>query len=203
MEKAVYIVDDDPAVRRSTSFFLTTAGFKPQPYSSGRDFLDDVPALAPGCVLLDIRMPDLDGLQVIESFGQHMAKLPVVVMTGHGDVEIAVKAMKLGAIDFLQKPFEESVMLEVLEREFSNLGEQVRGFEERAKAQQLIKRLTPRETEVLRGLIGGLSNKVLAFELDLSTRTIEMHRAHMMGRLGAKSLSDALSTAFAAGLTGL
>ncbi len=201
--KAVYIVDDDLAVGQSIAFFLKTVGLAPQVFSTGRDFLDNLSVLTPGCVLLDIRMPDLDGLQVIELLDKYVAKFPVIVMTGHGDVQTAVAAMKLGVSDFLEKPFEENILLEVLNRTLSQLGEQSRLFDERADAKLLIERLTPRETDVLRGLIGGRSNKVLAFELDLSVRTVEMHRANMMDRLGAKSLSDALRTAFAAGLTSL
>lgn len=201
--KHVYIVDDDEAVRQSIAFFLSTAGFTARAFSTGRDFLDKVAILAPGCVLLDIRMPDLDGLQVIEMLGEHVANFPVIVMTGHGDVQTAVAAMKLGVSDFLEKPFEEGTLIEILDRASSKLGVLLRLIDERAHARQMVERLTPREHDVLRGLIGGLSNKAVAFKLNLSTRTVEMHRANMMDRLGAKSLSDALRTAFAAGLTSL
>ena len=199
----VYIVDDDEAVRHSMSFFLLTAGFTCRVFSAGREFLDEAAALPPGCVLLDIRMPDLDGLQVVDMLGVHGAKLPVIIMTGHGDVQTAVAAMKLGVSDFLEKPFEEGTLLEILNRTLSKLGEQSRQFDEKVNARQFIERLTPRETEVLRGLIGGLSNKVIAFKLGVSIRTVEMHRANMMDRLEAPSLSDALRIAFAAGISGL
>lgn len=199
----VYIVDDDQTVRQSLSFFLLTAGFSCRVFSAGREFLEEVPALPPGCVLLDIRMPDLDGLQVVEMLGVHAAKLPVIVMTGHGDVQTAVAAMKLGVSDFLEKPFEEGTLLEMLRHTLSKLGEQSRQFDEKVHARQLLERLTVRETEVLRGLIGGQSNKVIAFKLGVSIRTIEMHRANLMDHLEAPSLADALRIAFAAGVGGL
>ena len=202
-EKHVYIVDDDESVRQSIAFFLSSMGFRPHLFSTGRDFLDEAAVLPPGCVLLDIRMPDLDGIQVVELLGDRVAKLPVVIMTGHGDVQTAVTAMKLGVSDFLEKPFEEDMLIEILDRTLARLSEQSRLFGEAEHARSLIERLTPREADVLRGLVGGLSNKVVAFNLGVSTRTVEMHRANMMDRLGAKSLSDALRTAFTAGLTSL
>ena len=200
---SIYIVDDDRDVADSIGFFLSVSGYFPKVYRSGRDFLKDVPSLHPGCVLLDIRMPDLDGLQVVGLLGPYTAKFPVIIMTGHGDVQTAVAAMKLGVRDFIEKPFEEVILLQILDRAQGGLGEQLRLLDEQSTARDLIERLTPRETDVLRGLVEGLSNKMLAFKLNVSTRTVEMHRANMMERLGANSLSDALKIAFAAGLTGL
>ena len=199
--KHVYIVDDDAAVRQSLAFFLLAAGYTCRVFSTGHEFLGEAAALPPGCVLLDIRMPDLDGLKVAGLLGKHIAKLPVIIITGHGDVQTAVAAMKLGVGDFIEKPFEEGVIIEIIDRTLSTLGEQSRQLAEEAHARQLIERLTSRETDVLRGLVGGLSNKAVAFKLGVSIRTVEMHRANMMDRLGAQSLSDALRTAFAAGLT--
>jgi len=198
--RTVYVVDDDSMIRRSTVFFLSAAGYVARASISGKDFLDEVETLAPGCVLLDIRMPDIDGLQVIEALGERLVQLPVVVMTGHGDVATAVRAMKLGASDFLEKPFDEDTLLATLERTFDILEDHVSFGNKRSDAQALLDKLTQREGDVLSGLVAGLSNKALAFQLDLSVRTVEMHRANMMDRLGVKTFPEAVRVAFHAGL---
>lgn len=198
--RPVYIVDDDSGIRRSTFFLLTARGYLPHSFASGRDFLEAEPTLAPGCVLLDVRMPDLDGLKLLESWQGSQPHHPVVVMTGHGDVALAVRAMKLGAADFIEKPFQENALLETIGQAFAMLDRSLGAQDKRAVAADLAGRLTPRETDVLRGLLGGLSNKMIAFDLGLSTRTVEMHRASMMERLGVRSLSEALTIALAAEL---
>ena len=198
--RRVYIVDDDSGIRRSTYFLLTTCGYVPHSFASGADFLDAQPTLEPGCVLLDVRMPDLDGLKLLEQQREPHRHHPVVVMTGHGDVALAVRAMKLGAVDFLEKPFEESVLLETIEQAFAVLDRTRDMQDKRAATADLIGKLTARETDVLRGLLGGLSNKAIAFDLGLSTRTVEMHRASMMERLHVRSLSEALAIALSAEL---
>jgi two-component system response regulator FixJ len=198
--RIVYVVDDESEVRRSLGFFLKTAGYLPRPYLSGRDFLADFQELAPGCVLLDLRMPEIGGLTVLERLGDRCRRLPVIVMTGHGDIAIAVRAMKLGAIDFLEKPFEEPVLITALQIGFSILERDIGDERERIAAERRIETLTPRERDVLMLLSEGKSNKEVAIALDLSVRTVEMHRATMFDRLGVRTLPEALRIAFRAGL---
>lgn len=200
INRFVYIVDDDNEVRASTLFFLRSLGMSPQAFEDGAGLLAQLADLRPGCVLLDIRMPGIDGFQVIEALAGRHAQLPIVVVTGHGDVVTAVRAMKLGACDFVEKPFEEELLLSILERVFASLDENVATDERRSQAIALLQSLTDREDDVLRGLVAGRSNKLLAHDLGVSVRTIEMHRSHMMDRLGVHSLAEALRLAFVAGV---
>jgi two-component system response regulator FixJ len=199
LTKHVYVVDDDTMVRSSSAFFLNSSGYTAHMSCCGEEFLDAVPTLSPGCVLLDIRMADMDGLQVIERLGDRIAQLPVIIMTGHGDIATAVRAMKLGASDFLEKPFEEDALLNIIERIFATLDRHVIVADQHADADRRLKALTRREGDVLRGLASGLSNKVLAYRLGLSVRTVEMHRSNMMTRLAVRSLPEALRLAYLAG----
>lgn len=196
----VHVVDDDREVRRSLSFLLGSAQFKSRPFASGSDLVESLDELEPGCVLLDIRMPEMDGFQVMTELAKRGVEWPVVVMTGHGEVPVAVRAMKLGAVDFLEKPFEEEVLLGSLERAFNLLSERGEKADRQRAAEVRIAMLTAREREVLRGLMGGLSNKMLARRLDISLRTVEMHRANMMERLQVGSLAEALTLAVQAGV---
>lgn len=197
----VYIVDDDAAVRASSEFFLKSVGFQTRSYNNGLDIVVDVASLPLGCLLLDIRMPDFDGFDVMEALGMRLATMPTIVMTGHGDVATAVRAMKLGASDFLEKPCEEEAMLATLERAFMTLEDEALNATTQEAARTSLARLTQREDEVLRGLIEGRTNKVVANDLGLSVRTVEMHRASMMERLGVRTLPDALRIAFRAGMS--
>ena len=199
-EPVVYVVDDEGEVRRSLGFFLKTVGFLPRPYLSGEDFLSDAADLAPGCVLMDVRLGGMNGLDVIEQLGPRRGRLPVIVMTGHGDVAMAVQAMKLGAIDFLEKPFQDESLVAALERGFELLACRTQSEEERREAERSMEALSPRERHVLGLLSEGKSNKEVALELDLSVRTVEMHRAAMFDRLGVRSLPEALRIAFRAGV---
>ena len=199
-DRLVYVVDDDEAIRRSLNFMLKTSGHKVELFGCGEDFLKSAPKLAPGCVLLDVRMPGLDGLEVQAAMAERGVTFPVVVMTGHGDIAIAVRAMKAGAIDFIEKPFEKAAMMGALEQGFAKLGSldlrRLRAEEAAARLEVL----TPRERDVLRGLVEGLPNKSIAYDLGISPRTVEIHRANLMSKLDVKSLSEALRIAFAAGL---
>jgi FixJ family two-component response regulator len=195
----VYIVDDDRDVRCSLSFMLRAADFEPRPFDSGTDFLASVGELPPGCVLLDIRMPTPDGFGVMAELARRGVQWPVIVITGHSDIEIAVKAMKRGAVDFLEKPVDGEILLAALERGFLMLRESGETAGRRRAAHERISGLSPRETEVLRGLMLGRSNKILARQLDISLRTVEMHRANMIERLGVKTLPEALRLAMTAG----
>jgi two-component system response regulator FixJ len=197
-ERIVYVVDDESEVRRSLGFFLKTAGFLPRPFLSGRDFVAEALDLAPGCALIDVRMPEMDGLEVIEKLVRRRFRLPMIVMTGHGDIATAVRAMKLGAIDFLEKPFEDGVLVEALDRGFDLLSKDVQGESERRDAERRLEALTPRELDVLTLLADGKSNKEVAIALDLSVRTVEMHRATMFDRLDVRTLPEALKLAFRA-----
>ncbi|MGK2908588.1 MAG: response regulator transcription factor [Sphingobium sp.] len=196
--RRVYIVDDDSMVRRSLSFSLNTAGFETRAFISGRDFLDEVGHLSAGCVLLDVRMPDMDGISVLDELSKKSALHPAVIMTGHGDIETAVKAMKLGADDFIEKPFNDADLLEMLEALFASLPARLEAEAERTMAQTSVATLTAREKELLQGLIAGLSNKAVAIRLGISVRTVEMHRSNLMGRLGVTTFAELVRIALLA-----
>jgi len=198
--KRIHLVDDEESVRRSTSFMLRTSGYDVDTYGSGVDFLGKVDSAKPGCILLDVRMPEMDGIEVQAELAKRGVKLPVIVLTGHGDVGTAVAAMKGGAIDFLEKPFEKDALVEALERGFERLEEGDAALASRAEAERRIALLSPREQDVLRGLARGFPNKTIAYDLGISPRTVEVHRANAMAKLEARSLSEALRLAFAVGL---
>ncbi|WOK37464.1 response regulator transcription factor [Sphingomonas sp. C3-2] len=197
-EKLVYLVDDEEAIRRSAGFMLRTSGFKVESFASGVEFLKDVRDLPLGCVLLDIRMPGMDGLEVQQALIERGVAMPVVIMTGHGDVNIAVRAMKAGAIDFIEKPFEKAVLMAALDQAQARLDRSGQRRTNAEEAATRLKILTPREREVLDGLVEGLPNKTIAFDLGISPRTVEIHRANLMAKLEVRSLSEALRLAFAA-----
>lgn len=188
-------MDDDQDVRSSITFMLGTAGLASRPFRNGEAFVAALGELEPGCILLDVRMPRMDGFQVMEALHEASIDWPIVVMTGHGEVPVAVRAMKLGAVDFIEKPFGEDLLMASLERAFRLLEERGGKAEGKRIAKERIERLTRRENEVLRGLIGGFSNKALAGHMGLSLRTVEMHRANMMDRLKVGSLAEALTLA--------
>lgn len=197
-EALIHLVDDDEAIRRSASFMLKTAGFRVQTYEDGVQLLKAASHLEPGCILLDIRMPTMDGLEVQQALKDKGVALPVIIMTGHGDVTLAVRAMKAGAVDFIEKPFEKAVLLGAIEHGIERL-ERISGNRKRAEnAAVRLNALTPREREVLDGLAKGLPNKTIAFDLGISPRTVEIHRANLMTKLQVRSLSEALRLAFAA-----
>jgi two-component system response regulator FixJ len=197
--RIVYLVDDEEAIRRSAGFMLKTSGFQVKPFASGVEFLKEK-ELEPGCVLLDIRMPGMDGLEVQRALHERGSTLPVIVMTGHGDVTVAVQAMKGGAVDFIEKPFEKAVLMSALNEGFSRIEQADRSRVRRDEAETRLHALTPRERDVLLGLVRGHPNKTIAYDLDISPRTVEIHRANLMTKLGVASLSEALRIAFAAGL---
>jgi two-component system response regulator FixJ len=196
--RVVHLVDDDEAIRRSVGFALKTSGFQVRIYESGNEILKTAPDLEPGCILLDIRMPGMDGLEVQEALRSKGVALPVVIMTGHGDVTLAVRAMKAGAIDFIEKPFEKAVLLSAIEHGLGRLEKLASNAKEANEAAVKLQLLTGRERDVLDGLAKGLPNKSIAYDLGISPRTVEIHRANLMSKLGAKSLSEALRIAFAA-----
>lgn len=198
-EPTIHIVDDDGAVRRSLECLLYTAGFKSMVYETALSFLDAAPRASAGCVLLDVRMPEMDGLELQARLNRLGCPLRVIVMTGGGEVEDAVRAMKAGAVDFLEKPFDD-------ERLFGAIGEAMAVSErsarnrEAAKAAERIGTLSPRERQVLDALSAGRPNKVIAYDLGISVRTVEVHRARMLERLSVRSLAEAIRLAVLATL---
>ena len=200
--RTIHLIDDEESIRRSAGFMLRTSGFDVKTYASGVEFLKEVKNADPGCILLDVRMPEMDGLEVQAELNNRGVTMPVIVLTGHGDINTAVTAMKAGATDFIEKPFEKSVLFEAIERALRRLerGSEAAASEHEAKVR--IAALTQREQDVLRGLVRGHPNKTIAYDLDISPRTVEVHRANVMSKLGVRSLSEALRIAFAAGLEG-
>jgi two-component system response regulator FixJ len=196
----IYVVDDDADVRESLKALLESADFSAKAYASAKALLSD--DLTHGeCLIADIRMPEMDGLALQEEIVRRGIDLPIIIMTGHGDVPLAVRAMKAGALDFIEKPFDEEIMIGSIRRALL-IGKQTRDRAAEAKAaQELLSLLTPRERDVLDKLVAGRSNKVAAYELSISPRTIEIHRARIMDKMNARSLSDLVRVALAAGRT--
>jgi two-component system response regulator FixJ len=198
--RVVHIVDDDDAVRRSAGFLLRTSGYTVVPHVSGTAFLKAAPTAEPGCVLLDVRMPDIDGLEVQRQMTARGIAMPVVVLTGHGDLSVGITAMKAGAVDFIEKPFEKAVLLAALVVAFERLEDSASRAADAETASTILAGLTPREYSVLAAMAEGQPNKTIAYDLGISARTVEVHRANLMAKLGVRSLSGALRIAFAAGL---
>jgi two-component system response regulator FixJ len=193
-------VDDEDSMRRSVSFMLKTSGYLVQTWNSGQAFLNDVRHAEHGCVLLDVRMPEIDGIEVQRMLAERGVTMPVIVMTGHGDISVAIRAMKAGAIDFLEKPFEKAALIAAVEESFQRIANAASVSVRAADAETMLGALTGREREVLEGLARGLPNKTIGYDLGISPRTVEVHRANLMVKLDVRSLSDALRIAFSAGL---
>ena len=198
--RVVHVVDDDDAVRESAEILLDSAGYEVVPHESGNAFLEVVADARGGCILLDIHMPGLTGLEVQAELKSRNLDWPVIVLTGQGDVGIAVQAMKNGAFEFLEKPYKNEALLETLEDAFEAFEARTKESSRAAQAKALIETLTPRELEVMQALLAGLPNKLIAYELDLSVRTVEIYRANVMAKLKARGLSTAVRIAMAAGL---
>jgi two-component system, LuxR family, response regulator FixJ len=198
-ERTVHVVDDDAAVRRSLALLLETVKLRSVCYETPRAFLEAAPKVVPGCVLLDVRMPGLDGLAVQQELVKLGISLPVIVMTGQGDIQTAVRAMKAGALDFIEKPFEDIRLLDAIEAALARTDRADRNSE-MLEAAERIAALSRREREVLDGLVAGHPNKVIAYELGISVRTVEVHRARMMERLGVRQLAEAIRLAVVASL---
>lgn len=198
-EAVVHLIDDDEAVRDSLSFLLTTAGMASRTYESAVTFLDQLAGAAPGCVVTDIRMPDMNGLELVRRLKERGASHPIIVITGHGDVPLAVEAMKAGVVDFLEKPFDDEALLGSIRAALTIGGQATHASEERRKFEAMLAALSPRETEVLKGVLAGKQNKVIAFELGISARTVEVYRANVMTKTSAGSLSELIRMALLAG----
>jgi two-component system response regulator FixJ len=198
--KTVYVIDDDPAMRDSLDFLLDSAGFKVTLFDSALSFLDAIPGLGFGCVVSDVRMPGLDGIDLLKRLKNDNRQLPVIIMTGHGDIPLAVEAMKLGAIDFLEKPFEDERLLNTINIALSRADHERKGESVAADIAARIAALSPRERQVMEGLVAGLSNKLIAREYNISPRTIEVYRANVMTKMQASSISELVRLAMRGGI---
>lgn len=197
-DATVHIVDDDQAVRKSLKLLIRSAGLNPQEYEDGHDFLERYRPSKPECLLLDLRMPDLDGLSLQRELQKRGINIATVFLSGHGDIPIAVRALREGALDFVEKPFNNDHLLDRLRLCVEADVDQERQRIEHEEAAEQLARLTTREREIVNLLVAGKINKVIASELGISTRTVESHRARIMKRLGVDSLSDIFKLVFAA-----
>jgi two-component system response regulator FixJ len=199
--QAVYLIDDDEDVRRAVSFLLSTAGFAVRVYESGPKFLEKLDGLPAGCIVSDVRMPGMDGLELLRHLRREGAMMPVIIMTGHGDVALAVSAMKAGAVDFIEKPFGDDLLIASVRAALERLAANGQSETEIMQIRDRAGGLSTRERQVLDGLLKGLPNKTIAYDLSLSPRTVEVHRAAVMAKMGAKSLSELVRMAMLAKLT--
>ncbi|WP_291858871.1 response regulator FixJ [Bradyrhizobium sp.] len=196
----VYVIDDDEAVRDSLGFLLNSAGLSVTLFETAQNFLDALPGLAFGCVVSDVRMPGIDGIELLKRMKAGHSAFPILIMTGHGDVPLAVEAMKLGAVDFLEKPFEDDRLIGMIEAAIRQAEPAVRSEAVTHEIAARVATLSPRERQVMEGLIAGLSNKLIARDYDISPRTIEVYRANVMTKMQANSLSELVRLAMRAGL---
>ena len=196
----VYIIDDDDAVRDSLSLQLEATGYDVATYPSAVGFLEIASMLQPGCVISDVQMPDMDGMELQQRLNELKLDFPVVIMTGHADVALAVRAMKAGAVDFIEKPFEEQAILDSVRNAQTRFAAQRASAQAGASARERLASLTPREREVFDEMVRGKQNKMIAFDLDISPRTVEVHRARVLEKLESRSLSELVRLALAAGL---
>jgi two-component system response regulator FixJ len=199
-KRKVYIIDDDEAMRDSLDFLLGSANFNVTLFESAQHFLDAVSGIDFGCVVSDIRMPGIDGIELLKRLKASQSAFPVVIMTGHGDVPLAVEAMKLGAADFLEKPFEDDRLIGMIETALRQAESSAQRDGVTADIGARIASLSPRERQVMDGLVAGLSNKLIAREYDISPRTIEVYRANVMTKMEAGSLSELVRLAMRAGV---
>lgn len=196
----IYIIDDDHAVRDSLQILLETSGYAVRTFASARALLDNTEVLDFGCLLVDLQMPEMDGLELQRQLTERGIKLPVVVVTAHGDVATAVRAMRAGAIDFVEKPFSDEAIQASIRMALAQRPVPSNEDTARAAIRERLKILSPREREVLDGMVAGHPNKVIAYKLSLSPRTVEIHRARVMDKMQARSLSEVVRLALTAGL---
>lgn len=197
----ILVVDDDTSVRNATARLLERRAFTVECFESGDAFLAAEIATPPSCILLDVRMPGIDGIGVLRGLRQRGTDIPVIVISGHGDIPLAVEAMREGASDFLEKPYSPDALFEALDRAMAP-GQAVQRFNMiDPEASESVRQLSSRQRQVLRGILRGQPNKIIAFELGLSTRTVEAYRAQLFARLGVRSTSEAVKAALAAGLS--
>lgn len=197
-QRIVHLIDDDAALRDAVGLLLRAEGFKVQPYDSAMAFLKGASAIAEGCVLTDVRMPQMNGIELIAKMKEERIAIPVVVLTAHADVPLAVEAMKLGAVDLLEKPFEDEALIAAVRAALDRRNAEERRSRENQAIKNRLASLTRRENEILAGLLKGLSNKVIAHELGISIRTAEVHRANIMAKMRAGNLAELVKMALAA-----
>jgi len=195
----VHLIDDDEAVRISLGFLLDMNDLPARTYASAEEFLEGAEALTGGCIVTDVRMPEMSGLELVRKLKERGVNLPVVVITGHGDVPLAVEAMRAGVIDFIEKPFDDEVLLRAIRMALDAKAESEAHAEERQRFERMLATLSGREKDVLRGVIAGKMNKVIAYELGISQRTVEVYRANVMSKTHANGLSELVRIALLAG----
>jgi two-component system response regulator FixJ len=198
----VHIIDDDEALRESLTFLLRSAKHDVRSYASAKAFLEALPDAGFGCIVTDVRMPGMSGIELLRRLKELNVAVPVIVVTGHGDVALAVEAMKIGAVDFLEKPFDDEVLMASVEAALRQQDGQARRQSERAEVESRVAALSPRERDVLGGLVAGRANKQIAFDLGISPRTVEIYRANLMSKMQAGSLSDLVRMALIVGILG-
>ena len=199
-QRVVHVIDDDEALRESLAFLLRAAKLEVKSFPSARAFLDELPDESLGCVITDVRMPDISGIDLLRRLKELKIGVPVIVVTGHGDVALAVEAMKIGAADFFEKPFDDDLLLASVRSALREQEGQKKRYAERAEIESRVAALSPRERDVLGGLIEGRANKQIAFDLGISPRTVEIYRANLMNKMQADSLSDLVRMALVAGM---
>jgi two-component system response regulator FixJ len=198
---AIHVIDDDEPTRDSLVFLLASSGFPARAHESGTAFLNGLAGVAPACVITDVRMPDINGIDLLKAVKSRRPEIPVIVITGHGDIALAVEAMKLGASDFLEKPYGDEAMVAAVERALETRSGAPRD-EDRRDLLARIDLLSAREKQVLVGVVGGKTNKVIAQELDISPRSVEVYRANLMTKMRAENLSHLVRLALSAGFDG-
>jgi two-component system response regulator FixJ len=186
----VHIVDDEEPVRNSLSFLLSASGFAVRTHASATAFLEIASSIRNGCLVTDLRMPDIDGVELLKRLRTAGSMLPAIVVTGHGDVQMAVEAMKNGALDFIEKPFSDEVLIESIQRAVDQASSSLDAEMEGTRTRERLASLSEREVQVLRGVVEGQANKTIAFELGISPRTVEVYRANLMSKMQAKSLAE-------------
>jgi two-component system, LuxR family, response regulator FixJ len=196
----IHVIDDDLAMRDSLAFLLDVNGYKPQAYESAGAFLKGADVATLNCVVSDIRMPDMNGIELVRKLKSEGSKCPVILITGHGDVALAVEAMKAGAVEFIEKPFDDEALLAAIRSALDACQAEPTSTSARKEAEARLADLSPRERDVLQGLVAGKINKVIAHELNISPRTVEVYRANLMAKTGARSMSELMRLALAAGL---
>ena len=198
----VHVIDDDEALRESLAFLLRTAALEVESYASAAAFLEALPGISLSCVITDVRMPGLSGIDLLRRLKELKIEVPVIVITGHGDVPLAVEAMKTGAVDFLEKPFEDEVLLASVRSALKEQDAESKRRSERGEVENRLATLSNRERDVLGGLVAGRANKQIAFDLGISPRTVEIYRANLMNKMQAASLSELVRMALVAGILG-
>lgn len=198
-ESVVHIVDDEEPVRKSLAFLLTMSGYTVRQHEFAVAFLSVAPTIRNGCLVTDLRMPDVDGIELLQRLRQLSSTIPAIVITGHGDVPLAVEAMKAGAFDFIEKPFKDDVLISAVDRAIASIGRQA-VHEDISAIRARAALLSDREREVFVAVVAGLPNKTIAYDLDISPRTVEVHRANVMSKMEARSLPELVRMAIEAGL---